>query len=80
MTEDRICHRLVKRGDYVWRPCGKPAVLHILWGEIANGYVCEEHREEAVRLLREENWHRLDPCCGILFEEGVLCEHLEEEK
>jgi hypothetical protein len=70
--EERICHRFMgMREDGSWIPCGKPARIHIFWTEGdsewagENGYVCEEHREEAITRWSWYAWHPLGACCGM---------------
>jgi hypothetical protein len=64
-SQERKCSRtingIVGPGEIL---CGKPAVHHLDWGPAA-GYVCEEHREEALTRWTPKAHHPVGPACGM---------------
>jgi hypothetical protein len=65
LAPERKCSRtvngIVGPGEVL---CGRPAVHHIDWGPHA-GYVCEEHREEALTRWTPRAHHAVGPACGM---------------
>src|SRR4051812_10103288 len=61
----RTINGIVGTGEVL---CGKPPLEHLDWGPYT-GYVCAEHREEALTRWKAQAHHVVGPYCGL---PGVL--------